>query len=438
MEELKLMDCLKWYSTFAFLAGSIVSFVDVVTDVLTLVEFYREDQKTWFGVGLLFLVLPCFAFSLLYSMPRLDELATSSYIKCCTKVLLCGFNPFSVALARLRAFIFCLRNFKKLWEGQKIESANEDTDEEKDINERLYHCALASLFEAVLESAPQFILQLYAISVQEHPVEIIQMISLPVSLLSLTWTFTTADELLQKGETIYVLTIKHKILIFLTHLILLSSRLFAVGYFVVSYKWWVIVVLTLHSIVIALFEVSWIYGKCVVDQGAVLIAVLFFFLHWLRDDWSVKIQDDDNENKRKKAKRLQLFSNVLFVVENIAMILFFYFSPFPNTWYSLPVTVCVCSFSVLGAVIRVTHFRLLMNKNNGYTVNPMLDLAGEEWKCIDYKWTVNGFVNLVFNGPPWAQLMTNNQGVSGREKRFSKDKLSKLLKEILRTEHKIC
>ena len=210
-------------------------------------------------------------------MPRLDELATSSYKKCCTKVLLCGFNPFSVALARLRAFIICLRNFKKLWEGQKIESAKEDTDEEKDSDVLLFQSAFALLFEAVLESAPQFILQLYAISVQQHPVEIIQMISLPVSFLSLTWASTTADELLQKGETIYVLTMKHKTLMFLTHLILLNSRLFAVGYFVVSYKWWVIAVFTLHSIAIALFEAIWIYGKCVGDQGTILIAVLFSF-----------------------------------------------------------------------------------------------------------------------------------------------------------------
>lgn len=185
------------------------------------------------------------------------------------------------------------------------------------------------------------------------------MISLPVSFLSLTWASTTADELLQKEKTIYVLTMKHKTLMFLTHLILLSSRLFAVSYFVVSYKWWVIVVFTLHSVATALFEAIWIYGKCVGDQGTILIAVLFFFLHWLRDDWSVKIQDDDNENKKNKAKAMQLFSNVLFVVENIAMILFFYFSPFSNTWYSLPVTVCVCLFSVLGAVVRVAHFRFL-------------------------------------------------------------------------------
>ena len=360
---------------FAFLTGSIVSFVDVLTDILTLVEFYREDHKTWFCVGLVFLILPCFAFSLLYSMSKLKELATSSYKECCTKVLLCGFNPFSVAFARLRAFIFCLRNFKTLWKGQNIrETFTEDTDEEQNIDELLYHSTFALLFEAVVESSPQFILQLYAISVQQHPVEIIQMISLPVSFLSLTWASTTADELLQKGETIHVLTMKHKMFLFFTHLISMSSRLFAVCYFVVSYKWWVTVVLTLHSLAVALFEAIWVsHGRCIGDKGTLVFAVLFFFLHWLRDDWSVKIQDDDNENKRKKTKRMQLFCNVLFVVENTAMILFFYFSPVSNTWYSLPVTVCVCSFSVLGAVMRVAHFSLLMKETNGFTVNPMLE-----------------------------------------------------------------
>ena len=37
---------------------------------------------------------------------------------------------------------------------------------------------------------------------------------------------------------------------------------------------------------------------------------------------------------------MQLFSNVLFVIENITMILLFYFSHFPHTWYSLPVAIC--------------------------------------------------------------------------------------------------
>ena len=54
---------LKWYSPFLFLLGAILSFADPITDILTMVEFYRTDHKTWFSVGLTFVILPCVPFA---------------------------------------------------------------------------------------------------------------------------------------------------------------------------------------------------------------------------------------------------------------------------------------------------------------------------------------------------------------------------------------
>lgn len=68
---------------------------------------------------------------------------------------------------------------------------------------------------------------------------------------------------------------------------------------------------------------------------------------------------------------MQLFSNVLFVIENIIMIVLFYFSHFRHTWYSLLVTICVCVFAVLGAIMRLSHFYFLskeLNNNNDFYV----------------------------------------------------------------------
>ena len=48
----------KWYDIFVDLFGIILGFADPITDILTLVEFYREDHKTWFVVGLCFIILP--------------------------------------------------------------------------------------------------------------------------------------------------------------------------------------------------------------------------------------------------------------------------------------------------------------------------------------------------------------------------------------------
>ena len=44
----------KWYSTIFLFVGTILAFSDPVTDILTLREFYLNDHKTWFGVGLVF------------------------------------------------------------------------------------------------------------------------------------------------------------------------------------------------------------------------------------------------------------------------------------------------------------------------------------------------------------------------------------------------
>ena len=37
---------LKWYDIFVVLFGTILSFADPITDILTLVEFYSADHKT--------------------------------------------------------------------------------------------------------------------------------------------------------------------------------------------------------------------------------------------------------------------------------------------------------------------------------------------------------------------------------------------------------
>ena len=352
---------LKWYIPFVLLVGAILIIADPITDILTLVEFYRTDHKPWFGVGLAFVILLCFVFPILYSSLRDQEVSQYGGTRQCTQTILCGFHPFSAAFARLQAFVYCLM---KWWRGEEIDSADNG-----EADSLLEHIDFAGLIESVLESAPQFIIQLYAASVQEEPVEIIQIISLPVSFLSLAWASTTADELLHKKVS-DDLSIKHNVTLFVTHIFLLSSRLFAVCYFTLSYKWRVVGVLSFHTFAIMTTDIIWfcLKGECYYVSR--LLAFIFLFsLHWLRDDTSAVRQDDESENKEIALRRMQLFSNVLFVLENFVMILLFYFSPHSNNWYSLPVTVCVCLFSILGSVMRVIHFRVLLKENRVDAVN---------------------------------------------------------------------
>ena len=124
------------------------------------------------------------------------------------------------------------------------------------VDELLVLSAFAVMAEAALESAPQFIIQLYAMTVQQESVTIVQMVSLPVSFFSLAWASVVTDGFRYGNGSNF--SLKDKVLLFVTHLFILSSQLFAVALFTVSYKWWVTSVLILHCTVIIICDVIWI------------------------------------------------------------------------------------------------------------------------------------------------------------------------------------
>ena len=350
---------LKWYSIFVVLFGTILSIADPITDVLTLVEFYRTDHKTWFGVGLTFIILPSLFFLLINYFLNEDSLSDDEECqsKACkfTHILVLGFNPLYPAWLKLRTLYCYLKKLLKLRQGNNTDQTDEDLDD------LLGSSKFAVLAEAALEAAPQFIIQLYAMAVQQQSVSIIQMVSLPVSFLSIAWASTVGEEFIHNNEGDLNFSVKDRVLLFVTHIFILSSRLFAVALFSVSYKWWVTSVLILHCSVITICDRVWLCRAQSADSNDDRTgSVVYFCLHWLRDDLSV-ISDYPGYKQLK----MQLVSNVLFVIENITLILLFYSSRFPHTWYSLPVTICVCLFAVLGAVMRLTHFYFLMKELDG-------------------------------------------------------------------------
>ena len=337
---------LKWYSILEVLFGTILSIADPITDVLTLMEFYRTDHKTWFGVGLTFIILPSVFF--LYINYVLNEDSWSDDEKCQSKackfthVLVLGCNPLYPAWLKLQT-LYC---YLRLWQGNNTDQADDD------LNALLGFTKLAVLAEAAFEAAPQFIIQLYAMAVQQQSLSIIQMVSLPVSFLSLAWASTVFEVFLHCDEGgLNFGSVKDRVLLFVTHLFILSSRLFAVALFTVSYKWWVISVLILHCTVITICD----RVNSVNSKANRFESVMVSCLYWLRDDLS--------------SIAPFLVSNLLFVIENITLILLFYFSHFPHTWYSLPVTICVCLFAVLRAVMRLTHFCFLTMESDGQSNN---------------------------------------------------------------------
>ncbi len=335
---------LKWYSPVLFLVGAILSFADPITDILTLVEFYRSGHKTWFGVGLAFVILPCLVFVLLYYIKLFTQaelIEEDSDPRLCPKALFCGCHPFSAAFARLEGFVYSL----KIYHNAKVAPVDvaSDTDRKElleQANVLLHHIDLAVMFESLCESLPQLIIQLYAMSVQEEPVELIQIISLHVSFLSLAWSTTIFDEM-SYNNFIGNLKLKLKLVLVLLNTFFMACVVFSYCYFIVSYKWWVISVLLTKGFV------------------GLTARVLLYRLYIYRDG-------DTSANRAQMQKKLKIFNYFLFVIPNYFMILMFYFSQHSNTWYSLPVTVYVCVFSVLWCIMRVVvvHFLFKVRSND--------------------------------------------------------------------------
>ena len=189
---------------------------------------------------------------------------------------------------------------------------------------------------------------------------------------------------------------KHRIALLVTHLFLVSSRLLAICYFTVSYKWWVIVAFLLHGLVIATADNICnhkVGGHCSFLLG--ISSVLFFFIHWLRDDITVYLLFRDSWQFLWKR---QLFS-CLYISENVTIILLFYFSQHLQTWYSLPVTICVCLFSVLGTVIRIIPLHRFYSRIGVIIENNNNDSAGQPTSEADPRLGEGG---APVNCPPHA------------------------------------
>ena len=119
-----------WCDVVFFLLGALLSFADPVTDILTLVVFYNEGHKTWFGVGLAFVILPCFVFPFVHYFSTLsaarrdknDPVTLTFQPRDAFRALVFGFNPFSAALVRLRAFYLCMKHFRTVWSQSHVKT----------------------------------------------------------------------------------------------------------------------------------------------------------------------------------------------------------------------------------------------------------------------------------------------------------------------------
>ena len=128
-----------------------------------------------------------------------------------------------------------------------------------------------------------------------------RMVSLPVSFLSLAWASTVDYEVLHNDGHFRV---KDKVLIFSTHLFILSIWLFAVALFTVSYKWWVTTVLILHCTVITICDIVWLCRGRGRNEWEQLWEVFKSFFYWFHRGYEMIFQYKQITSKKETKRNI--------------------------------------------------------------------------------------------------------------------------------------
>ena len=197
------------------------------------------------------------------------------------------------------------------------------------------------------------------------------MISLCASFLSITWTFAdNSVRVVMSLEGVReidsrICKIITTVVFYLSWLFHLSSRLLANTFFTVGFKWWAITVFVFHFTVLVAFYIVWGADMMIILSGLKkesdkkYMDISFLLGASIRDTLigyspGPQIFAENNNDSFLLIRALPLF--FLNVIENVIMICVFYSKEEPHAWYSVPVTVSVCVFSLVGGLMKVALY----------------------------------------------------------------------------------
>lgn len=320
----------KWYHTFLFFFQTVLSIVDIVTDILTSRDYKKQGHETWFAVSLGFTVVSIIVLcvwssiaSTLRTLTKQDdedvEVVNPDFIFRHPVVnVLLSCLCFGPPLHSLQLFFVCALRFKDLWKserGIRIEKAG-----------RLYylytHNLNMKMVEGLLESAPQLLIQLY---VMLHPqskiISTIQMISAPVSFIMLTWMITSTERC--RELTNNHIKLHHHVLLFIGNAGIIVARSVAIVAFTLVYPWWLAVMLPIHFfLTIACGYMLW-GSKRKQDILTFIFAYSPLYLFVYNRYYLSKLRGN-NRFSILLQNSVSIAWHVLFFAENITMVMLYY------------------------------------------------------------------------------------------------------------------
>ena len=319
---------LKWHQTFLFLFQTVLFVADTTTDVLTSLKYQEQGHKHWFGVSLGLTVISMVVlsiWSIMVSTSRLlskeedsvevdnpDVIFRNNRLNFLLSLLCLG-----PPLHSFQMFLVCASRFKELWKsntGLLIEK------------ERLYylyvHTLNLKMAEGLLEAAPQLMIQVYVMLEERETVSLIQKISAPLCLLSLTWMITSMEAFREFKH--YNLKLIHNLIIFLSNLGIIAARALAIVCFTIAFPWWIFLLVGVHCLIINFTGFVLWRSNRKQDMLVFIFAYSPLYLFIYSSYYLKKLRGDAPFGLARLVV-VTVSWHVLFTLENIGMILAYYF-----------------------------------------------------------------------------------------------------------------
>ncbi len=348
---------------------------DITSDVYVVVQYYRTDQKWWFGLTLTFIIVPVIIINIASfflsnttwqlllmgrrvtdNEPNANEellqrkgLIFGACLTCCC----CShiFFRFYEEILRWKETYMLLQSCGENYRSCTCQSCKSKLEQQRKWVQSAHLLAWIRYVEAVCESAPQWCLQMY-IMLRQWYFPWHTVLSTAISLVALAWSITSLEKARQAKNENKSFNCFHLVVFLLWQLSFLISRLSAIAYCAYVLRYYVFIILGTNWLLVSIVHKyqSWKINIDIESLSCFLVAYPFLF--------------NISEPLRvyyfaKNPIRLNVIMTTIFAFMNILMLVLGSVVDVPYKEVVKPIAIpCVVGGLVLGTIFCVLYYKI--------------------------------------------------------------------------------
>ncbi|CAO2578268.1 XK-related protein 7 [Lemmus lemmus] len=346
------------------LCALLVFFSDGATDLWLAASYYLQGKSTYFGLTLLFVLLPSLVVQLLsfrwfvydYSEPAgtpgpavSTKSSASTYRRRCCRlcVWLLQTLVHLLQLGQVWRYLRALYlGLQSRWRGERLRRHFywRMLFESADVS-------MLRLLETFLRSAPQLVLQLSLLVYHNREPDLLTALSISASLVSLAWTLASYQKVLRDSrDDKRPLSYKGAVAQVLWHLFTIAARTLAFALFASVYKLYFGIFIVAHWCIMTFWVIQGETDFCMSKWEEIIynmvVGIIYIFC-WF------------NVKEGRSRRRVTLYYCIV-LLENAALTGFWYSSRnFSPDFYSLILVCVVASSFALGIFFMCVYYCLL-------------------------------------------------------------------------------